>query len=244
MATAVLQPPAAAAQSAGQQVRLWPDKPSNRLIISAPKSKLPEVLRLIGILDTDKPEDVALRVIPLKNVNAADLAKELGPLYQKTGGKSPRDTIEVAANDRSNSLIVLSSETNFKAIEKLVAGLDTDEAMEKVTRTFLLKNADAQDVAKQLQDLNKDQDNSSRYPYFFFSSSELLLQGLEENERGGRPPPQLRHRPGPARANGRAREDDPGTGRARQRRQPGAYEFSRSSTSARWISKTCSMSCS
>jgi general secretion pathway protein D len=167
-------------QSAGQQVRLWPDKSSNRLIISAPKSKLPEVLRLIGILDTDKPEDIALRVIPLKNVNAADLAKELGPLYQKTGGKSPRDTIEVAANDRSNSLIVLSSETNFKAIEKLVTGLDTDDAMEKVTRTFLLKNADAQDAAKQLQDLNKDQDNSSRYPYFFFSSSSSSAKGSKK----------------------------------------------------------------
>jgi general secretion pathway protein D len=167
-------------QSSGQQVRLWPDKSSNRLIISAPKSKLPEVLRLIGILDTDKSEDIALRVIPLKNVNAADLAKELGPLYQKTGGKSPRDTVEVAANDRSNSLIVLSSEANFKAIEKLVAGLDTDDAMEKVTRTFLLKNADAQDVAKQLQDLNKDQDNSSRYPYFFFSSSSSSSKGSKK----------------------------------------------------------------
>jgi len=157
-------------QSTGQQVRLWPDKSSNRLIISAPKSKLPEITRLIDILDTDKAEDVALRVIPLKNVNAADLAKELGPLYQKTSGRSPREAVEVAANDRSNSLIVLSSEANFKAIEKLVAGLDTEDAMEKVIQTFLLKNADAQDVAKQLQDLNKDQDSSSRYPFYIFSS--------------------------------------------------------------------------
>jgi general secretion pathway protein D len=77
----------------------------------------------------------------------------------------------VAANDRSNSLIVLSSETNFKAVEKLVAALDTEDALEKASRTFLLRNADAQDVAKQLQDLNKDQDSSSRYPYFIFSSS-------------------------------------------------------------------------
>ena len=166
-------PPSSGASQggSGQQVKLWPDKSSNRLIISAPKSKLPEVLRLIGILDTEKPEDVALRVIPLKNVNAADLAKELGPLYQKTGGRSPRETVEVAANDRSNALIVLSSETNFKAIERLVTALDTEDAMEKTAHTFLLKNADAQDVAKQLQDLNKDQDTSSRYPYFFSSSS-------------------------------------------------------------------------
>jgi general secretion pathway protein D len=104
-------------------------------------------------------------------MNAADLAKELAPLYQKIVGRSPKETVEVAANDRSNSLIVLSSETNFKTIEKLVTALDTEGAMEKITRTFLLKNADAQDVAKQLQDLNKDQDSSSRYPYYYFSSS-------------------------------------------------------------------------
>ena len=149
-------------QSVNQQVRIWPDKTANRLVISAPKSRLPEVLRLIDILDTEKPQDMALRVIPLKNVNAADLVKEIGPLYQKLGGRSPRETVEIAANDRSNSLIVLSSEANFQAIQKLISGLDTEEAMEKVTRTFPLKNADAQDVAKQLQDLNKDQDSSSR----------------------------------------------------------------------------------
>jgi general secretion pathway protein D len=166
--------------SSGQQVRLWPDKSSNRLIISAPKSKLPEVLRLIDILDTDKPEDVALRVIPLKNVNATDLAKDLGPLYQKIGGRTPREAVEVAANDRSNSLIVLSSEANFRAIEKLVTALDTEDALEKATRTFLLKNADAQDVAKQLQDLNKDQDSSSRYPYYFFGGSSSSSKGSKK----------------------------------------------------------------
>ena len=158
-------------QSVNQPVRIWPDKTANRLVISAPKSRVSEVLRLIDILDTAKPQDVALRVIPLKNVNALDLVKEIGPLYQKLGSRSPREMVEVAANDRSNSLIILSSEANFKAIEKLITGLDTEDAMEKITRTFPLKNADAQDVAKQLQDLNKDQDASSRYPYFFFSSS-------------------------------------------------------------------------
>jgi type II secretion system protein D len=152
------------------QVRLWPDRSSNRLIVSAPKSKLVEVQRLIDVLDTDQPEDVTVRSIPLKNVAATDLVRELAPVYQKMGGKTRKDTIEVGANDRSNSLIVLSSEANFRAIEKLVSSLDTEDAQEKVVQTFLLKNADAQDVAKQLQDLGRDQD-SSRYPYYYFFSS-------------------------------------------------------------------------
>ncbi len=162
--------PSAGAQGS-QQIRIWPDKTSNRLIVAAPKSKLPEIQRLIEVLDTEKPQDVSIRVLPLKNVNAEDLVKDIGPLYQKMSGKSLKDTIEVASNSRANSLVILSSEANFKAIEKLVSALDTEEAQEKAMRDFPLRNADAEDVAKQLQDLNQDPDSSSsRFPYYIFSS--------------------------------------------------------------------------
>ncbi|MEO8428207.1 MAG: secretin N-terminal domain-containing protein, partial [Verrucomicrobiota bacterium] len=163
--------PGGGSQAAAPQVKLWPDKTSNRLIVAAPKSKLPEILKLIEILDVDKPEDVGVRVIPLKNVNAEDLVKEIGPLYQKTGGKSLKDTIEVTASSRANSLIVFSSEANFKAISKLIDTLDTEKAQEKIMRTFALKNADAEDVAKQLKDLGEDSNSQNRYPFYFFSSS-------------------------------------------------------------------------
>ena len=43
----------------------------------------------IRALDSDRPQDVAVRVIPLKNVSAQDLVKEIGPLYQKLTAKSP-----------------------------------------------------------------------------------------------------------------------------------------------------------
>ena len=155
---------------AAQQVRIWPDKVSNRLIVAAQKSKMPEVKRLIDLLDSEKPRDVAIRVIQLKHVSAEDLVRDLGPLYQKLSGKSVKDMIEVSYNSRANSLIVLSGESNFKLIESLVETLDTAEAQEKVIRTFLLKNADAEEVAKQLQDLNQDTSSQSRYPFYVFSS--------------------------------------------------------------------------
>ena len=159
------------APASAQQVRIWPDKTSNRLIVAAPESKLPEIENLIEALDTDKPQGVAIRVIPLKNVNAQELVKEIAPLYQKMNGKSLKDTVEVAADDRANSLIVLSSESNYAAIEKLVSTLDTEDAQDKIMQAFPLKNADAQDVAKQLKDLAEDTGSSSRYPFYFFSSA-------------------------------------------------------------------------
>src|SRR5688572_4914106 len=121
-------PPGSSSSSSGssgssasaQPVRVWPDKVSNRLIIAAQKSKMPEVKRLIDLLDTEKPRDVAIRVIQLKHVSAEDLVRDLGPLYQKLSGKSVKDMIEVSYNSRANSLIVLSGEANFKLIESLV----------------------------------------------------------------------------------------------------------------------------
>ena len=42
-------PGAAGAQASAQQIRIWPDKVSNRLIVAAPKAKLPEIRRLIDV---------------------------------------------------------------------------------------------------------------------------------------------------------------------------------------------------
>jgi type II secretion system protein D len=161
-------PTAAGASGSPGGIRIWPDKTSNRLVVSAPKARLAEFERLLLVLDAEKTADVTVRVLPLKNIQAVDLVKDIGPLYQRAGGgKTGKEMIEVAASDRSNSLIILSSEANFRGIEKLVASLDTEGAQEKAVQTFPLKNADAQDVAKQLQDLSRDQNNDN-YPYRIF----------------------------------------------------------------------------
>jgi type II secretion system protein D len=142
------------------------DEHANALVITDFHDNVAVAAELIRALDIDRTQDTALRVIPLRNANAADLAKELQPLY---GNKEGKDPIQVSANDRSNSLLVHSSLANFKTIEQVVAGLDTEEAQDKVMRSFTLKNADAEDVAKQLQELNTDQDNNTGpYRIFFY----------------------------------------------------------------------------
>lgn len=167
--------------TAAPQVRIWTDKATSRLIVAAPKSRRTEVESLIQLLDKPKPQDFTIRVLPLRNVSAEDLVREIAPLYQKMTGKSSKDSIEVSFNDKSNSLIVLSSEANFSALKSLVDSLDTEEAQEKVMQAFPLKNADAEDVAKQIQDLGRDSDSQSRYPFYFFSYS-------SEGRRGSKKP--------------------------------------------------------
>lgn len=146
------------------------DETANQVIVTDYNDNLRVVGDLIKALDSQHPQDVAVRVIPLKHIAADELSKEIAPLYEKMTGQSGSKTaVDVTADDRSNSLIIFSDLSEFAAIEKLVAMLDTEEAQEKITRTFILKNADAEDVAKQLQDLTQSQETTSRYAYYFSS---------------------------------------------------------------------------
>lgn len=149
---------------------------SNSLMVLSSEDNFHAIERIVANLDVDNRGDLAVRVITLKHMNAQDLAREMGPLYQKISGKEisakgRKDTIEITSNDRSNSLIVLSSADNFKAIEQLVLGLDTAEAQEKAMKVFPLTNADAQDVARQLETLFQDNEiTSSRYFFYGYGN--------------------------------------------------------------------------
>jgi type II secretion system protein D len=161
------QPPKGGGSSGiGPSVHIWPDSIANRLIIVAPGSELSEIRELIDLLDVERPRDVAVRIIPLNHVGAAGLVQEIAPLYKKLSGNSIKDMIEVSANERSNSLIVLSSEANFNAIQTLVSSLDTEDAQERLMRAFQLVHADAEDVAEQLQELS--QGKQPQRPYYYF----------------------------------------------------------------------------
>jgi type II secretion system protein D len=148
------------------------DDRANLMIVTDYNDNLAAAAGLISALDVEKNDDVIVRAINLKNVDAVELSKQIQPLYQKLTGKQSKEIIEVSASDTANSLMVLSSEVNFKEIERFATSLDTSDAQEKIMKTFELKNADAQDVTKQLQDLGKDQQNNdSPYRFFFFGGN-------------------------------------------------------------------------
>jgi len=96
------------------------DDRANQLIVTDYNENIVQAADMIAALDSDKPQDVSLRVIPLKNVSAQDLVKEVSPLYQKMSGKGAKESVEITANDRSNSLIILSSESTFRTLENIV----------------------------------------------------------------------------------------------------------------------------
>ena len=60
---------------------------ANQIIITDYTDNIAMAANFIKAMDNDRPPDVAVRVLPLKHVSAQDLAREIGPLYQKLSGK-------------------------------------------------------------------------------------------------------------------------------------------------------------
>ena len=99
------------------------DESANQVIVTDYNDNLRVVGDLIDALDSEHPQDVAVRAIPLKHIAAEDLAKEIEPLYEKMSGKAGGKTaIDVAADDRSNSLIVFSDLADLQHHRKIGGG--------------------------------------------------------------------------------------------------------------------------
>ena len=163
-------PPSSAGRAAsGAEVEIQSYKAANWLIVLAPKEKMPKVAQLVDELDQELPQEIKLRVIPVKYAAAEDLARQLENLAQKRYSKKVREVIEIASDQRSNSLVILSSEQNYTAIQTIVKELDSPESVQTKTEWFELKYADAEDLAEQMNTLYQGQNQQSYVTYYFGS---------------------------------------------------------------------------
>lgn len=140
------------------------DAAGNKLIVTDFAENVDLLSELLDSLDVEQTADFTVRIIPILNVDAEDLADEISPLFRNKRNSGSMG-VDITANERSNNLIIMSNEADYKAIKTIVASLDTEDAQQTVLRQFELKNADAQEVADQLESLFQDQD-SSRNRYY------------------------------------------------------------------------------
>ncbi len=153
-------------------VIVTPDARTNSLVVNAPTAQIEQVKALVSKLDgpTDATETV-IRTYALKGSKADDVARILGQTLQldakgRTNGISlkPDDNsppvqvvARIAADRRSNSLIVTATVESFAVIEKLLSKLDDVPAASPVEyRVLPLKHAIASDVSSTLRRLVRD----------------------------------------------------------------------------------------
>jgi type II secretion system protein D len=139
------------------------DARTNALVATASTRTLRVIEALLTQLDTEKPVDAGgLRVIPLEHVEATALAPTIQRMMdarvQQQVGLAPQDAaalrVSVAADARSNSLIVAGAPESFAMVQTLVKQLDgAPQALTGEIRRIELKHADAGSLATNLQRL-------------------------------------------------------------------------------------------
>lgn len=78
------------------------------------------------------------RLVPLKNINAVEIANALKPLVSKEG--------DVIAYPSSNTLIIIDTVSNLNRILKIIENIDAETGIEFIK----IKHADAADIADKL----------------------------------------------------------------------------------------------
>ncbi len=130
--------------------------PTSMLIITDVFSNIQRLLKILKAIDiTGIGQEIS--VIPLEFADAVKLVKTLGSVFKtripKKKGAPPK-TINLVADERTNTLVLLASQDDTVRIKKLINLLDkeTPRGKEKI-RVYYLENATAEDLAKVLQEL-------------------------------------------------------------------------------------------
>ncbi|HEY7527818.1 MAG TPA: type II secretion system secretin GspD [Candidatus Deferrimicrobiaceae bacterium] len=140
---------------------------SNTLILIDSRANIDRILKILAVIDVEGTS-ATLRIYPLTNAAAADIAKTLDVLYQQTPaapqagilrgrlGRSRGAASKFIPDSRTNSLIVLASGDMQDDIADLIAKLDikAPENTGKIN-VYYLENADAEEVSKVLANLSE-----------------------------------------------------------------------------------------
>ena len=155
---------------------------TNTLIITETGSNIDRLIRILEQLDI-KADEMMIEVIPLQYASAVILAKQIQELLQasapsggatpssrratrtrasaatpaspaKTGSTQTEFTGKIIPDDRTNSVIILTTETQLRDIRELIQKLDYDtpRAYGNI-QVYYLEYAKAEDTAKVLTEL-------------------------------------------------------------------------------------------
>ncbi|MEA1949551.1 MAG: type II secretion system secretin GspD, partial [Thermodesulfobacteriota bacterium] len=130
--------------------------PTNILIVTDIYSNIKRLLRILKAIDvTGMGQEVS--VIPLEYADCTKFVKILDSVFKPKRSPKAQTSATAAkfvADERTNTIIVLASEVETTRIKRLIQLLDreTPRGKEKI-RVYYLENANAEDLAKVLQEL-------------------------------------------------------------------------------------------
>ncbi|RDH82874.1 MAG: type II secretion system protein GspD [endosymbiont of Galathealinum brachiosum] len=146
-----------------QQGHLAAYNPTNTLIVTDHAANIKRLVQIIRHID--RPESDELEIIPLKHASASELVRILNSLQSGgIGAKSPSTKkITLAADDRTNSILMSGERSSRLKIRATIAHLDTPLQNEAGnTHVIYLKYAKAKDIVTILTGVQKNQSKTTK----------------------------------------------------------------------------------
>jgi len=145
-----------------QQGHLAAYNPTNTLIITDHAANIKRLIKIIR--NIDRPESDELEIIPLKHASASELVRILNSLQSTGASKAAASKkITLAADDRTNSILMSGERASRLKIRATIAHLDTPlENAAGNTHVIYLKYAKAKDLASILSGVQKKQAATSK----------------------------------------------------------------------------------
>jgi len=147
--------------SAGAQMATYPR--TNSLMITDTSANIHHIAQVLAQLDVEGSKEKVV-LFPLRFASAQVLSEQVMRILEKNAGAAPQagrargpaapeNRTRILPDNRTNSLIVIASEQDVGTVTRLVEELDIQRpvGMNNVHVTYL-KNADANDVARSLED--------------------------------------------------------------------------------------------
>jgi len=160
-------------ENPSDRVAVAAEPATNTLLIASSPDNYKEIERIVAQLDVEPNLEGVVRVFPLANAqaqNVADRVKELFDQGLYTGSvigdnqiNEARQKVSLVADARSNAVIVSASKTNLSIVEKLIEQMDTDRAplVNADTRMYQLTAGDSVKIADMLDRLFQGMAGSS-----------------------------------------------------------------------------------
>ena len=137
-----------------QQGHLAAYNPTNTLIITDHAGNIERLVKIIS--GVDRPDSDELEIIPLKHASASELVRILNSLHAGAAKKDPTNTIKLAADDRTNSILVTGDRSSRLKIRATIGYLDTPlEDGGGNTHVIYLKYAKAENLVTILTGLKE-----------------------------------------------------------------------------------------
>jgi general secretion pathway protein D len=122
---------------------------SNMLIIADRAGNVNRMLNIIARMDQAGDEDI--EVIRMENASASEVVRMLTTLNQAAAAAGGAPTARIAADERTNSVLISGNLNGRLRYRALIAHLDTPNEDGGDTRVRYLDYADAEDLATNLQ---------------------------------------------------------------------------------------------